>query len=161
MAVKYTVRSANAEDLEEVSRLFELVVTSLDYYNLLAKEAEIKKNNASRLSERLAADPFSILVALDDDENIIGFSFSHFNDYTVYLDWFGVEPTLRRNGVGKSLLENTFEASRKRGAHKIWCDSRSTNEPSKNLLRKVGFREIVEVKDHWYRQDFVFWQRYL
>ena len=161
MAVKYTVRSANAEDLEQVSRLFELVVTSLDYYNLLAKEAEIKKNNASRLSERLAADPFSILVAVDDDENIIGFSFSHFNDYTVYLDWFGVEPTLRRNGVGKSLLENTFEASRKRGAHKIWCDSRSTNEPSKNLLRKVGFREIVEVKDHWYRQDFVFWQRYL
>lgn len=161
MAVKYFVRPANVKDLEQVSKLFEHVVTSLDYYNLLAKEAEIEKNTAIRLSERLAADPFSVLVAVDDNGKIIGFSFSHFNDYTVYIDWFGVEPTLRRNGVGKSLLENTFEASKKRRAHKIWCDSRSTNEPSKKLLIKTGFREIAEVKDHWYRQDFVFWQRYL
>ena len=161
MATKFTVRPASITDLEKVSKLFRSIVTSLEYYNSLAKETELNKNTTSRLSERLANDPLSILIAVDSDEKIAGFVFSHFNDYTVYLDWFGVERTLRRNGVGKALLENAFEASKKRGAHKIWCDSRSTNEPSKNLLRKVGFREIVEIKDHWYRQDFVFWERYL
>jgi ribosomal protein S18 acetylase RimI-like enzyme len=77
------------------------------------------------------------------------------------LIWFGVDPKARGNGIGKLLSEDTFETSKKRGAHKIWCDSRSTDESSKNLLRKVGFRENVEIKDHWYRQDFIFWQRYL
>ncbi len=161
MATKLTVRPATSADLEEVSKLFRSVVTSLEYYNVLAKETELKKNTADRLLERLVDDPFSIFIAVNNDEKIVGFSFSHFNDYTVYLDWFGVEPSLRRTGIGKSLLENTFEASKKRGAHKIWCDSRSTNEPSKNLLRKVGFREIVEIMDHWYRQDFIFWEKYL
>ena len=161
MATKLTVRPARITDLEEVSKLFRSIVTSLEYYNALAIETELKKNTTNRLLERLANDPFSILIAVNNDEKVVGFSFSHFNDYTVYLDWFGVELSLRRTGIGKSLLENTFEASKKRSAHKIWCDSRSTNEPSKNLLRKVGFREIVEIKDHWYRQDFVFWEKYL
>lgn len=100
-------RPARLADLEKVSQLLKNIVTSLEYYNILAKETEMKKNT-----------------------------------------------------LGKLLLEN-FETSKKRGSHKIWCDSRSTNEPSKNLLRKVGFRENVEIKDHWYKQDFIFWQRYL
>ncbi len=161
MAAKFNVRPANFRDLEKVSKLFGSIVTSLEYYNTLAKETELNKNTPSRLSERLKNDPLSIIIAENSNEKVVGFTFSHFNDYTVYLDWYGVDPTLRRNGIGKALLENTFEASKKRGAHKIWCDTRSTNEPSKSLLRKVGFRKIVEIKDHWYRQDFVFWERFL
>jgi ribosomal protein S18 acetylase RimI-like enzyme len=161
MAIKYTIRLANISDLEQVAKLFEYILGSLEYYNSLAKETELKKYTPSRLSEKLADDPLSILVAIDSDEKVIGFAFSHFDDYTVWLDWFGVDPGLRHYGIGQSLLERTFDASKKRGAHKIWCDSRSTNEPSKLLLRKVGFKEIVEIKDHWYRQDFILWEKYL
>jgi ribosomal protein S18 acetylase RimI-like enzyme len=66
---------------------------------------------------KLANDPSSLLIAVDNNGNIVGFAFSHFN--TVYLDWFGVDPKARGNGIGKLLSEDTFETSKKRGAHKI------------------------------------------
>ncbi|MGD0645509.1 MAG: GNAT family N-acetyltransferase [Candidatus Bathyarchaeia archaeon] len=161
MALEFVVRPADSNDLQKLVKLFESIVTSLEYYNNLAKESELKKYTLDKLSEKLVYDPFSVLIAVDNEEEVIGFSFSHFDDYTIWLDWFGVDPQARHMGIGQSLLESTFEASKKRGAHKIWCDSRSNNEPSKNLLRKVGFREIVEIKDHWYRQDFILWERFL
>jgi ribosomal protein S18 acetylase RimI-like enzyme len=161
MALNFVVKPASSKDLQKLVKLFRSIVTSLEYYNNLAKVTELKKYTSEKLSEKLVHDPFSVLVAVDSEEEVIGFSFSHFDDYTIWLDWFGVDLSVRHRGIGQSLLENTFEASKKRGAHKIWCDSRSTNEPSKNLLRKVGFREIVEIKDHWYRQDFILWERFL
>ena len=82
----FTVRPANIADLEKVSKLFGDVVTSLEYYSVLAKETELKKNTPSRLLEKLVNDPLSVLIAVDRDEKVVGFAFSHFNDYTVYLD---------------------------------------------------------------------------
>jgi hypothetical protein len=28
-------------------------------------------------------------------------------------------------------------------------------------LKKLGFREIIELKNHWYGQDFILWERFV
>jgi RimJ/RimL family protein N-acetyltransferase len=96
-----------------------------------------------------------------NERNIVGFCFSHFDDFTIWLDWFSVEPSERKKGVGTAIIQALLETATERHAHKIWCDTRSSNEPSKTFFRKLGFKEIAEVKDHWYRQDFILWERFV
>lgn len=159
MTTKRIVREAKADELPQIAKLFSQILVSLPYYNSLAKENELKKYTPLRLAEKRCQDPCSVLVALEESGKIVGFCFNHFDDFTILLDWFGVEPSVRNKGIGEAILRATFETAKKRGAHKVWCDTRSSNEPSKNLLRKAGFKEIAEIKSHWYKQDFILWER--
>ncbi len=158
---RITVRAARTDELAKVSELFQNILRELPYYNSLAKENEARKYTPEGLKFKIANEQYTVLVSLNSDENIIGFSFSHFDDYTVWIDWFGVDFSKRRNGVGMSILNGVFETARMFKAHKVWCDCRSNNLPSKNLLRKARFRKIALVKNHWYGQDFILWDRFL
>lgn len=155
------VKPASKSDFTAVSKLFRKILRELPYYNSLAKWHESRKYSPRLLAEKSMKDPFSVLVAKNEDGEIVGFCFNHVDDFTVWIDWFGVRSDLRRKGIGEAILNKTFETARKRGAHKVWCDTRSNNEPSKNLLRKMGFTELVTIKDHWYRQDFTLWERFV
>jgi ribosomal protein S18 acetylase RimI-like enzyme len=154
-----SVDKARRSELEETARLFARVLSEIPYYNSVAKEREGKKYTASDLATKLSEDPYAILVAKLPDGRIVGFCFSRLDDFTIWIDWYGVDPDSRQTGVGAAILKRTIETARERGAHKVWCDTRSTNEPSKNLLRKMGFTSLVEIKDHWYGQDFILWER--
>lgn len=155
------VRIAKQDELVEIANLFSRILSSLPYYNSLAKENELTKYTSEKLAEKQMQDKYSALVALSKSERIVGFCFSHFDDFTIWLDWFGVEPSKRNKGVGTAIMRALLETATERHAHKIWCDTRSSNEPSKALLRKLGFKEIAEVKNHWYRQDFILWERFV
>lgn len=161
MARDIVVRQAKKTDLKKVGILFSQILHELPYYSPLAKGCESKKYTLAKLAEKRSQDPYSILVAVDESDKVLGFCFNHFDDFTIWVDWFGVERHTRRRGIGKTLLNCLFELSEKRGAHKVWCDTRSSNEPSKNLLREMEFNEIVEIKNHWYKQDFILWERFL
>jgi ribosomal protein S18 acetylase RimI-like enzyme len=153
------VEKAGKTDMIEVSFLFRKILRGLIYYNSLAKWHESRKYSAELLAKKSAEDPYSVLVAKDERGAVVGFCFNHMDDFTVWIDWFGVDYNARKKGVGEAILAKTFQTARSRGAHKVWCDTRSDNEPSKSLLRKVGFKELVTIKNHWYRQDFTLWER--
>jgi ribosomal protein S18 acetylase RimI-like enzyme len=161
MSYDLNIRPAQPSELNEVSKLFSEILESLPYYNSLAKSSELKKYTPLKLKDKISQDPYSVIVALNGSGKVKGFCFNHFDDFTIWIDWFGVEPSSRKKGVGMAILKTVFETATKRGAHKVWCDTRSSNEPSKNLLKKAGFREIVEIKNHWYKQDFILWERFL
>jgi ribosomal protein S18 acetylase RimI-like enzyme len=154
------VDAAKYADLTKISRVFATILKDNPYYNALAKKSERAKYTRKGLIKKLADDPWSILVARNGVGKIVGFCFNHFDDFTIWIDWFGVTSDSRKQGVGTSILTKTFETARKRGAHKVWCDTRANNEPSKNLLTKLGFRRLVEIKNHWYGQDFILWEKF-
>jgi RimJ/RimL family protein N-acetyltransferase len=95
-----------------------------------------------------------VLVAKADGR-VVGFCVSRPDDGLVWLSWFGVEPAWRGRGVADALLARLEEAVRARGVHKVWCDSRTDNLPSRRALARAGFREICTVESHWYGLDFV------
>lgn len=161
MTETFVVRLAKEDELVETSELFSEVLQDLQYYNSLAKENELKKYTPPKLSRKQEEDPYSVLVAIDKSGKIIGFCFSHFDDFTIWLDWFGTEQSVRDKGVGTAIVKHLLETAPKRNAHKVWCDTRTSNEKSKRLLRKLGFSEIAEVKNHWYKQDFILWERFV
>lgn len=157
--MKALVEPAGKADFAPASLLFRGILRDLSYYNSLAKWHESRKYSPELLAKKAGEDPLSVLVARGEDGAVVGFCFNHMDDFTIWIDWFGVGRDFRRKGMGEEILKKTFETARKRGAHKVWCDTRSDNEPSKSLLRKVGFSELVTIKDHWYRQDFTLWER--
>lgn len=78
-----------------------------------------------------------------------------------WSDWGIVHPLYRRTGVSRALMTFLEKKLKKEGIHKIWCDSRTTNKESIAALGKLGFKKIVTIKNHWYRQDFILWQKLL
>ena len=153
------VVSAEQEDLPDTARLFARILREIPYYSTLAKDGEATKYTAATLTRKLSEDPCSVLVAKDGTNSVVGFSFNHFDDYTIWVDWLGVHSGARHGGVGTAILKRTLQTATERRAHKVWCDTRASNEPSKNLLQKVGFTRLVEIKNHWYGQDFILWEK--
>ncbi len=154
-------RRPKESELPIVRKVFLDVIRDIPYYSALAKKDESRKYTVSKLATKLRKDRYSIVCALNGADDIIGFLFNHFDDYTIWLDWFGVSQNERNEGTGMLLLKELIETARQRGCHKIWCDCRTTNEPSKAILDKAGFRRIAEIKNHWYRQDFILWERFV
>jgi ribosomal protein S18 acetylase RimI-like enzyme len=153
------VVNAEEGDLPDTALLFARILREIPYYNALAKDGEAKRYTAATLARKLSEDPCSVLVAKDLTGKIVAFSFNHFDDYTIWVDWLGVDITARQSGIGATILRRTLQTATERRAHKVWCDTRATNEPSKNLLQKLGFTRLVEIKNHWYGQDFILWEK--
>ena len=154
-----TVRRANTGELPRVRRAFLKVLNEIPYYNSLAKRDEARKYTVKKLEEKTNEDRDSIICALNEKGAIVGYLFNHFDDYTIWIDWFGVPKDKRRLGIGTLLLEYLFQSARQRNCHKIWCDTRASNIPSMITLKKAGFSSITEIKNHWYGQDFILWER--
>lgn len=156
-AATLTVTSG-CDDPERLASAFSEVLHGLPYYNERAKLGESQKYTASRLAAAAAADPESVLVA-EIDGQLAGFLFNHLDDETVWLSWFGVRPDFRRRGVGGALLRGLDLRAKKVESHKIWCDSRTDNEKSQTILTRHGYVQLCTLRNHWYRQDFILWEK--
>jgi RimJ/RimL family protein N-acetyltransferase len=154
---KPSISGAAPGELGVVAALMREVVSAVPYYNATAIAAELAMYTEDELQRRLKADPRSILVSRDA-AGLTGFCISRFDHGTVWLDWFGVAPRARGQGIGGELLKALSATLPARGAHKIWCDSRSDNTESIAVLERFGFKRAAHLKDHWYHQDYYLWE---
>ncbi|RYE17146.1 MAG: GNAT family N-acetyltransferase [Sphingobacteriaceae bacterium] len=151
---------ATQADLPVVSTAFEEVLLAIPYYNDLAKKTELEKYSLPALVNKLQDDPYSILL-IKEGNQIAAFCFSRFDDYTIWLEWFGITAAFRGRHLSDVLLPKLEEAATARGCHKIWCDSRTANVQSIHILLKQGCEKIALLQNHWYSQDFFLWQKFL
>ncbi len=145
-------------EAESLSSLFTQVVSALPYYNDLAKRSEIAKYSSQALRDAALLDPDSVLVARIESE-LVGFCLSRNDDGLIWLSWFGVDAAHRRKGIGAALIESLEATVRSGRSHKIWCDCRTENEASKTLLNKHAYQQLCIVRNHWYGQDFILWEK--
>ena len=146
------------EEADRTARLIERTIRPLSYYTDRAKAEELARLSASGLTEMIASDPDSVLVAREGDA-IIGFCTSLIDSGLLWLDWFGVDERSRERGVGRSLLAALEATAEPRGCHKLWCDSRTDNLPSRQALTQAGYTELCTVTNHWYGLDYILWER--
>lgn len=153
-----SIRYAQKKDCDALSEAIAEVIKAIPYYNDLAKRNEVEKFTAPNLERKIDEDPYSIIVAHVNDR-IAGFCLSRFDDYTVWLEWFGVMPKFRGMGISNLLLKRLEETVAPRQCHKIWCDCRTSNEASIHILTAHGYRQLAIVTNHWYGQDFILWEK--
>ncbi len=148
------------DEADAVSELVTSTIRSLSYYNERAQTEEVGKYGPSDLISSLNEDAYSVLLAKENDE-IIGFCISKYDDGLVWLAWFGVKASHRNKGVGEKLLTALEGSAPKRRAHKIWCDTRTVNLTAQHVLQKAGYTKIATLENHWYGQDFLLWEKFV
>lgn len=141
-----------------VSRLMRRVILSCSIYNEKAKKGESAKYTPGELADRVKEDVDALLVAVAK-RKIVGFCLSKKDDGLLLLEWYGVDPAWRQHGLGRRLLERLLSTARRRGCHKLWCDTNIENVASQKLLCQLGFQPQCTLRNHWYGQDFVLWER--
>lgn len=147
-----------SDDVSEVVDLFNEILSTLKYYNELAVKTEQAKYTVSKLEEKIKEDPLSVIL-IKENLLIVGFCFNRFDDYTVWLEWFGVKSDYRRKGIANALLNELDKSALERQCHKVWCDCRTNNLISKKVLTSNGYLPIATVNNHWYGQDFILWNK--
>ncbi len=141
-----------------VGRLMKRVIQGCSIYNDKAKKSEVAKYSAAELKERIAVDPDAVLVAAAG-RKVVGFCVNGRDDGLLLLEWYGVDPAWRQHGIGRQLLEKLIASARRRGSHKLWCDTHIANTGSAKLLCSLGFQPLCTLHNHWYGQDFVLWEK--
>lgn len=154
-----TVGAVATNEIDALAALMREVIEAIPYYNAAAIRAELEKYGPDQLRALATSDPQAVLVARDGD-GITGFCISGDDDATIWLYWFGVAPRARGRGIGLALLAALGASAASRGAHKVWCDSRTENRESIAVLERTGFSRVATLTNHWHNQDYFLWEWY-
>ena len=154
-----TIGPAATHEIGTLAGLMREVIEPLAYYNETARRAEIAKYQPAALLAMIAEDPQSVLVARDAD-GLTGFCLSGYDDATIWLYWFGVAQRARGRALGSALIAALGATLPSRGAHKVWCDTRTDNKESISVLERAGFRCVATLANHWHNQDYHIWEWY-
>jgi ribosomal protein S18 acetylase RimI-like enzyme len=161
MEQKLQIQALEDLDVKATAELIRAVISGATVYCPEAINEEVEKYTNDYVQTLIRQDPDSVIVAKSSDNQIVGFCVNHFDSGTIWIDWYGVHPDWRGRNIALMLLDFLSQTAVKRGAHKIWCDSRTDNIASIKTLKKAGFDEICQILDHWYHQDYALYQKFL
>jgi L-amino acid N-acyltransferase YncA len=160
------IRSANQADMPSILAIYnEVIVASTAIYF----DEPVSLENRLAWFEQQRARNFPVLVAVEPDDEIVGFS--------AFGDWRGAWPGYRHTvehsvhvradrrgaGIGGQLVEALFPYAREQGKHVMIGGIDAANMASIRLHQRLGFstvahfREVGRKFDRWL--DLVFVQR--
>ncbi len=159
-SVKFSVRFATKRDLTAVSKFGTPVVKSMKFYNKEHTARNIYELSTKDLSKTFREHKNSIVIAVTEASRVIGFC-THFpgHGHVDWLDWLLVDGGFRKLGVGRALIDFVMQDAKKRGCHKVWCDTNPHNKNAVNFFTRMGFRRIGVAQKHAFREDEIFWEK--
>ena len=109
-----------------------------------------EKSIASELTNDLAC----WLVALEG-ETVAGYVGSQTVLGETDMMNIAVHPDHRRQGTAEALVSALVEMLRKQGSHCLTLEVRDSNEPARNLYRKLGFVQVGRRRNYYFspRED--------
>ena len=152
------IRYATLGDVNDIVELFARVVEPLDIYSKAARLDEIGKFSQAELQRRIADDTPAISLAFVNS-TLAGFAITEDQRGPIWINWYGVNPDYRGQGIGRAILQHMITSAPERGGTRIWCDTRTNNVGSIALLKELRFEQLCELKNHWHGQDFYLWSR--
>ena len=146
------IRKATLQDLDQLTTLF-------DQYLIFYKKPSNYEKHKAFLKERLEKDEAIIFIAFDKEikDKSIGFALNYvtfssllLNKVIILNDLF-VNPTIRKNGTGKELIQKTIDLAKELGTNTVRLRTAKNNVIAQKLYHKMGF-----VRDeHLYGYDLV------
>ena len=70
------------------------------------------------------------------------------------IQTIAVDPSARRNGLGRVLVQSLVTEARKRGAREVFLEVRADNPAAQALYRSLGFEHLA-TRTHYYQPDDV------
>lgn len=73
----------------------------------------------------------------------------------VQLRWFILHPSIRRLGLGKSLLNEALNYCKEKGYQKVFLETTKDQETAIKMYTKVGFRKVTEHEIQMWGKELV------
>ena len=147
------IRRAKKADLPSLGRLGALLVEvhhAFDAERFLAPGDDTAERYADFLGSQLRSSDVVILVA-EDPAGVIGYAYGAVEgpDFVSLRGAAGllhdlmVDPTRRRQGIGKLLTRGMLGELRALGARQVVLATASPNHPARQLFASLGFRSTM------------------
>lgn len=143
-------RSADASALGRLGALLVRIHHEFDPDRFFATTPRTEASYAGYLASQLGRDDVLVLAA-EAGGVVVGYSYSGIEgtDYMALRGPAGVvydlvvDPTRRREGIGRMLMEATLAELETRGAPRIVLSTAARNETAQRLFAAVGFRRTM------------------
>lgn len=142
------IRRAMERDMDGINKLLLQVcmVHHIGRPDLFKKGA--KKYTDEELRAIIHDDETPILVAVDEEENLLGYAFCIFERHkdshilteitTLYIDDLCVDETLRGQHIGKTLYDAVLSFAREQGCYNVTLNVWSCNENAMKFYEACG-----------------------
>ena len=108
------------------------------------------KYDAGRVTRAIRDRETVAVVACDPKSSALnGFAIMEFGDERAHLVLLAVRPSLRRTGIGESMLDWLVDSARTAGIASIHLELRTGNEAARRFYRAMGFYETVLVPGYY------------
>jgi ribosomal protein S18 acetylase RimI-like enzyme len=134
---------ANSEHLDELASLF-------DQYRIFYEQGSDIEACKAFMEHRLERDESVIFAARSDDEKLVGFTQLYCSFCSVdlkplvYLYDLFVEPSSRRNGAARSLMEAARQFALAQGASRLALETATDNVNAQALYEDLGWERDEE-----------------
>jgi ribosomal protein S18 acetylase RimI-like enzyme len=148
-----SVRGATPTDLPALGRLGALLVQEhheFDPQRFIPATQRTAAGYASWLGSQLE-EPVIVILVAERDGAVVGYVYGALEGYD-YMSLRGpagvlhdivVDPSHRREGIGRLLLDAALEALERRGAPRVVLSTAAVNEPAQHLFERAGFRPTM------------------
>lgn len=148
-----TIRRATPADLPTLGRLGALLIRThhdFDPKRFIPTTPETESRYAWYLGTQLDTPTVAVLVAEEDGE-IVGYTYAGVEgpDYMALRGPAGalydvvVDPSRRRRGVGRMLLQAALGFLKDHGAPRVVLSTATHNDEAQRLFESVGFRRTM------------------
>lgn len=142
------IRRAEETDMEGINELLYQVLMVHHNGRPDLFKADTKKYTDEELKEIIHDDARPIFVAVDENENVLGYAFCIFQQYlnhntltdvkTLYIDDLCVDENIRGRDIGKQIYEYVVAFAREEECYNVTLNVWSCNESAMKFYEKCG-----------------------
>ncbi|MFX1561953.1 MAG: GNAT family N-acetyltransferase [Promethearchaeota archaeon] len=160
------VRKANSGDISDLincqCKIWESLRTLLPLVWVENELQELQEEKMKEHFKRLVQDPIRIILAAEENREIVGVAFGRAGKGGVsWLGFMGVMSSHRSKGIGKAILQRYIEESKRQGAHKISLNTAPQLKPAIRLYTGMGFIPEGLFRRHIYGVDLIIYSKFL
>jgi ribosomal protein S18 acetylase RimI-like enzyme len=144
-----SIRRAVAGDAQQIGAVFDVAVREgWTYLGELAREPMFPPDEWDKLVIE-HAPPNALLVAIDEQDNVVGFTAVKTREGEMFLLF--VHPEHAGRGVGRALLDAAHEALRAAGCREAFLYTHEKNARSLAVYEAAGYRRDGSVRESDFR----------
>jgi len=103
------------------------------------------RESKKAIEAQMTADPHLFLGAFEDS-HLIGTVIISCDGRKGWINRLAVDPEHRRKGIAKALVTEAEKVLRERGIRVFCVLIKDSNESSRNLFKKAGYKELKDIK---------------
>lgn len=134
------VRMPRPVDVVRLIPVIKKVIEHIPVFNINSLP-EIQRWTEEFLNHRIIADPSSLILIAEKNNDLIGFVIGSILAGIYSLEWIGILPEYQRREIGKKLMLDLENQLREKKIRKIWCTVLEENYDCRTFFSRLALKK--------------------